>query len=512
MQRESRVRKTLLNVRVNLLFYFLTLALSFFSRKIFLDCLGADFIGLTGTLYNLLGFLNLAELGIGSAIGYLLYKPIFDHDQQRINEIISVMGYLYRLIGLAILAAGCIMACFLPLIFPNTVFDLSLIYFAFFSFLASTLIGYFINYRQNLLGADQKNYVVTAYFQTGNILKTLIQMTLAYYTGNFYLWVAIEFVFGIIYSIILNWKIRQTYPWLEADVRQGRKLFKKYPEVMKYTRQLFVHRIAPFVQYQTTPFFIYSFVSLKIVAYYGNYSIIIDKLSLLVARMLDSVGAGVGNLVAEGNKEKIVKVFWELMAVRYLICCVFLFCVYHLISPFVILWLGAEYLLEDSILAIIMCNIYILVTRGAVDAFLFAQGLFYDVWASIGESSLTVCMSIVGGYFYGLHGVLLAPVISMFVNAGLWKPYFLFSRGFHLPLWLYWQNNLKFVVLMAVTIYLSSRLTVYVDIDPAESFLTWVLYAIVICSIHVPVAMAAFYLSSHGMRMFVARFVHRFHA
>ena len=115
---ESRVKKTLLNARVNLIFYFLTLALSFFSRKIFLDTLGADFVGLTGTLQNLLGFLNLAELGVGSAIGYLLYKPLYDHDQNKINEIISVMGYLYRWIGLIILAAGILLSFFLPLIFP----------------------------------------------------------------------------------------------------------------------------------------------------------------------------------------------------------------------------------------------------------------------------------------------------------------------------------------------------------------------------------------------------------
>ena len=138
---ESRVKKTLLNARVNLVFYFLTLALSFFSRKIF--------------------------LGIGSAIGYVLYKPLFERNQEKINEIISVMGYLYRCIGIMILSAGCVLACFLPLIFPDstTGFDISLIYFAYFSFLVSSLIGYFINYRQNLLGADQRNYVVTAYFQ-----------------------------------------------------------------------------------------------------------------------------------------------------------------------------------------------------------------------------------------------------------------------------------------------------------------------------------------------------------
>lgn len=87
---DSRVKKSLLNARVNLIFYFLVLILSFFSRKIFLDTLGAEFIGFTSTLQNLLGFLNLAELGIATAIGYILYKPLFEHDEFKINEIVSV--------------------------------------------------------------------------------------------------------------------------------------------------------------------------------------------------------------------------------------------------------------------------------------------------------------------------------------------------------------------------------------------------------------------------------------
>ena len=148
MSQESRVRKSLLNARVNLIFYFLTLALSFFSRKIFLDTLGADFVGLTSTLQNLLGFLNLAELGISTAIGYVLYKPLFEQNKLKINEIISVFGYLYHWIGKIMLLAGGILACFLSLIFSNTGFDLTLIFFVYFSFLISTLIGYLMNYKQ----------------------------------------------------------------------------------------------------------------------------------------------------------------------------------------------------------------------------------------------------------------------------------------------------------------------------------------------------------------------------
>lgn len=103
---ESRLHKSYLNARVNVFFYLVTLFISFFSRKIFLEKLGADFVGLTSTMQNLLGFLNLAELGIGASIGYVLYKPIFDGNRDRIKEIVSVLAYLYRNVGLLILGAG----------------------------------------------------------------------------------------------------------------------------------------------------------------------------------------------------------------------------------------------------------------------------------------------------------------------------------------------------------------------------------------------------------------------
>ena len=99
MAKESRVTKSLLNARMNLICYFISLIAAFFTRKILLDYLGTEFIGFTGTLGSLLGFLNLTELGVGVAIGYVLYKPIFDDNKTKIEEVISVFGYLYRIIG-----------------------------------------------------------------------------------------------------------------------------------------------------------------------------------------------------------------------------------------------------------------------------------------------------------------------------------------------------------------------------------------------------------------------------
>lgn len=506
MQQESRVKKSLLNARVNLIFYFLTLILSFFSRKIFLDCLGVDFVGLTTTLQNLLGFLNLAELGIGSAIGYVLYKPLFEHDQQKINEIISVFGYLYRWIGLIILGAGLILGGFLPLIFPSTSFEMGIIYFAYLSFLASSLIGYFANYKQTLLGADQKNYVVTAYFQTANIVKTLIQMASAYYTGSYYLWVIIELTFGIIYSIILNWKIRQVYPWLKSEVRQGKQLFKKYPEVMRYTKQLFVQKISSIVQWQTTPFLIYAFVDLRTVAFYGNYTIITDKLSQFVNTFLESTGASIGNLIAENSTAKIKNVFWELLSLRYLIGGIISFAIYALIGPFITIWLGGEYLLDHIVLILISINIFISYTRGGVMQFLYGYGMFYDVWAPIAEIVINLTTSIVCGSLWGLKGILLGGIASQILIVGIWKPCFLFSKGFKERVWKYWLNWIKLMAAVIVPWLLLSHFKKLIPIVPDESFPHWILYAIILVTAYSICCFVLLYIASPGFRRILKRF------
>lgn len=509
---ESRVKKTLLNARVNLIFYLLTLALSFFSRKIFLDCLGANFVGLVGTMQDLLGFLNLAELGIGSAIGYVLYKPLFNNDRSQINEIVSVMGFLYRWIGIIILVGGIVLSLFLPLIFPdnNTGFGMLLVYLTFYAFLCSALIGYFINYRQNLLGADQKNYVVTGYYQTVNIVKILIQMWVAYYTGNLYLWVVIEFGFGIIYSFILNWKINQTYPWLKTEIPRGRELLKTYNIVIVKTKQLFIQKISYFVQYQTVPFLTYAFVNLQTVAFYGNYTIITFKLSQFVNAFLESSGASIGNLIAEGNNSKIVNLFWELICMRYLIGGTFSYGVFMLIEPFISIWLGSEYILPQTILYLVVLNVFIGYTRGGVMQFLFGYGMFQDVWAPVSEIVINLSVAIACGSLWGLEGVLLGGIVSQILIVCVWKPIFLFRKGFKLPVWQYWTRiSIILVEVLAPALMVSLIIIPKVPIDPGANYLQWIAFALIVTLSYAVIALGLLYATIPQMRTFVGRFIHR---
>ena len=505
---ESRVKKSLLNAKVNLIFYVLTLFLSFFSRKIFLDCLGADFVGLTGTLMNLLGFLNLAELGIGAAIGYVLYKPLFEKDRERICEIISVFAYLYRWIGYIILGLGCLLACFLPLIFPATGISMGVIYAAYFSFLASSLIGYFVNYKQTLLGADQKNYVVVTCFQGVSLLKTVIQMLLAWYTRNYYLWVSIELLFGVIHALILNRQISRTYPWLVLNVSNGRRLMQNYPEIAKYIKQVFVHKIGWVVQWQSAPVLVYSFVNLSTVAMYGNYSIVLDKVAMLLNSVFESTNAGVGNLIAEGNKEKTRSVFWEVLLFRLWICGVVAFCVYFLIDSFIVLWVGEKYLLGRVCVIVILFNSCVSLIRGCVGQFIFGAGLFHDIWAAVAEASLNIVAAVALGSFYGLPGVLAGASVSHICISLGWKPYFLFSRYFSSSVRdFYFVCTAAVLVTSIVWMLISKIVDGIVFQYAASSFIHWAIVAAALCSCFSILSYAAFYAVFPNTRSFTKRMI-----
>ena len=497
----------MLNAKINLICYFASFITAFFTRKILLDNLGEEFIGFTGTVGSLLSFLNLAELGIGTAIGYVLYKPIADGDKFKINEVISVLGYLYRIIGLAILSLGIIGSLFLPLIFNDTTIPLGVIYFAFYAYLAASMIGYFVNYRAALLSADQRNYIVTGYFQIIGTSKVILQMVLAIYFGSFYIYLAIELIGGTINAIILNWKINQTYPWLKSEVKQGKLIFKKYPEIIKYTKQIFAHKVGGLVQGQLTPFLIYSFVSLPMVALYTNYTILTQKLEGLISGVINSTGAAIGNLIAEGDKNKILKVFRELLAIRFFVASIAASCIYTFASPFIGVWLGNEYILGNYTVALIAILSGLGITRGVLDQFCYGCGLFADVWAPYAESLIMVIFAVTGGYFWGLPGVLCGPLASIIAIIYIWKPYYLFTRGFKLSVLQYWK---LFVINISATI-IAFGTTYFIfgkfiqDNIPTNNWFGLIVSGAIYAAIITITTSIAYYIISAGFRDFLHR-------
>lgn len=505
MATDTRLQKSLLNARVGLFFYFISLLLSFFSRKIFLNFLGADFIGLSGTLQSILGFLNLAEFGIGACISFFLFKPLQANDQEKILEIMSVFGYLYRKIGTFIGIGGIFVSLFIPLIFKQTPFSIGLVYFAFYSYLGTSLMGYFINYRQLLLSADQKNYLVSVYFQTSGLVKTLIQMLLAYYYQNLYLWLSIEFVFGIVGCLVLNRKIDQEYPWLKPTIKNGKSLLKKYPDIITNTKQIFIHQIKDFLLGKSDEIMIFAFVSLKMVAYYGNYTMIVNKIGLLIGSILDGVGSGVGNLVAEGNKNNIMKVFWELMSIRYFIAGIMVFSLYHLTTPFISWWLGAEYILSPTILILLLINVFIMQTRGIVDMYNHAYGQYADTWSAWTEGIINIVITLSMATRWGIVGILLGKIASICIIVVFWKPYYLFRDGLKLPIRSYWIETIRYYVALIISFTIITLIIKLLPFHPDRGIIDLLLFAVTTIVPFILIYFILILIGAKGMRNVVER-------
>lgn len=506
--KESRVKKSLLNARMNTICYFASLVVAFFTRKVLLDNLGTEFIGLTGTLGSLLSFLNVAELGIGTAIGYVLYKPLFEDNKSKINEIISVLGYLYHCVGLFIIGAGLLLSMILPWIITNTTISLGVVYFGFYAYLGSTVLAYFVNYRMVLLSADQRNYIITGYFQLTTSVKVILQMILAIYVCSFYLYLVIEFVLSIINALILQRKIKMIYPWLHTNIKQGRLIIKNYPEIVTYIKQVFVHKIAGFAQYQLMPFLIYAYASLSMVAIYGNYTIVIQRVQSLINGIMGSTGAGIGNLISEGNKEKTFSVYKELLTFRIFIATFISGSLYMLITPFIHVWLGKEYELSPSIVNLIILQTFLVIVRDINDQFINGFGLFYDIWAPIVESVILLFSSLLLGGFYGIKGVLWGPIISVICIVYIWKPYFLFSKGFNYSVFRFIKIFVTNIIISTISFWGTiciCHVILKLNLLLNDNWLIWIKLAILYCTILGLIEFVMFFTLSLEFRHFINR-------
>lgn len=455
MLNESRTANSIRNVKIAIIFYFFSLILQFFSRKFFLDYLGSEVLGLNTTAQNLLGFLNLAELGIGNAVAYNLYKPLYNKDYNAINAIVSIQGWLYRRIAYIVLIGACILMFFFPIVFSKAKVPMWYAYGAFIVLLIGSLLGYFFNYKQIVLSADQKQYKITLSVEGVKLIKVFCQILAIRFLNNQYLWwLGIEVLMALITTCVLNLTIKQEYPWLKPRIVDGGKIKYLYPEVIVKTKQIFFHKIGSFALSQTSSLIIYAYTSLTLVAIYGNYMLIISGVTLLSNSLLNGISAGVGNLVAEGNRQHIKSIFWEITVLRMWIASIICFGIYMLGDSFITLWVGENYIMSHSAFMILIMICFINLTR-TNDTFLSAYGLFQDIWSPIIEVILNLGLSILLGYYYSITGILAGVLISLLLVICTWKPYFLYKYGFKESILEYIILYFKYIIGLLASIVIS---------------------------------------------------------
>ena len=102
MQQETRVRNASRNVVFGMFLKGYQILLPFIMRTAIMYYMGDGYLGLNSLFGSVLWVLNLAELGVGSAMVYSMYQPIIDNDKEQICALLKLYQKYYRIIGLVI--------------------------------------------------------------------------------------------------------------------------------------------------------------------------------------------------------------------------------------------------------------------------------------------------------------------------------------------------------------------------------------------------------------------------
>lgn len=484
----SRVALTIKNAWIALVFQLIYVIIQFFSRDIFLEKLGDSFIGIVDTLKSILQFLNLSELGIGAAVGFALYKPIFENNRERIDEIVGYLGFLYKRIGFFVLTSGIVLMLFFPLIFKQTDIGLPIILFLFVALLVSNLLSYFFAYYMFLLEADQKAFINVTINQSVFVLRLALQCLVLIYFKDIILWILLELITPFIYIFILRKQIRKVYPWLSFNLKVTKEIRDNNKDLLIKIKQLSFHKLGSFVSNSTDNIVIFSFVNPAMVAFVGNYQMVMNNINLLVGKLFEGTNASVGNLVAENDLKNMLKVFWEFMALRFLIAGCSSILLYIGFDSLISLWLGDRYILSQTVLLALIVIFFMLQVRQPVDSFKQAYGLYDDIWSPVVQSVINLILSIVFVLKYGVLGVFLGTMISQFIIVMLWRPYYVFKYGFKINHWLYWKGFCLHLVYFGLTYVLYKLITQYFNKGKStnlfELFLELLMFGILFFSIY----------------------------
>ena len=154
---QSRVKNSAKNTFFAALNMLVQLILKFAVRIVFVRFLSVEYLGLNTLFSNILQVLSLAELGVGSAIVYSMYKPVADGDTEKIKSLIGIYKKFYWIIGGVITVVGLAIIPLLPYLMSGGTtleVNLNLVYVI---YLFNTSVGYFFAHRRALIFANQRN-------------------------------------------------------------------------------------------------------------------------------------------------------------------------------------------------------------------------------------------------------------------------------------------------------------------------------------------------------------------
>ena len=456
MKQRSRTENSIINSAMSIVTQVLTVVLNFAVKTVFIKMLNDEYLGVNGLFTNIITMLSLADLGIGIAIPYSLYKPLAKKDEHKINVLMNFYKKVYTIIGIAVLLIGLSLTPFLGLIIkdiPKNVPHLSLIYILFVIHSASS---YFFVYKKFLIDSDQKGYITSRIIFTFSTLLSIIQIILLVTTKNYILFLLSSIILVIIQNIYISSKANKLYPFIKNKTDE--KLEKEDMEgIKKNVSSLFIYKVGTVIMNGTDNIIISKFIGLIIVGFYSNYVLIINSITTVLNQIFNAITSSIGNLVVTTNKKRSKEVYDNLNFANFWLYALFGVCIIVLINPFINIWIGKKYVMGFSIVFLLVLNFYVLGMQSVTNSFRNAYGLFWIAkYRPIIMVIINIVISVVLVQFIGIEGVLIGTLVSRLLTTAWLDPYIVHKYGFEISPKSYYVDYLKYLVIFtAISIILN---------------------------------------------------------
>ncbi len=448
--KKTRTEYSLLNMVTGVGGYVVNTILGFVCRMVFARCLSESYLGMSSLISNLLGMLSLAELGIGSAIVYALYKPLKENDEKKIASLMRVYRNAYYIIGIVVAVVGIALIPFLKYIVGDTSAIKESIYFIYGIYLFNTVSSYFFSFKSSLLTASQRNFAVigTSYLITS--LQSVIQIVLLLVVDSYLPYLIVQTIGTQLFNIIISIITNRVFPCIKQkkvaplQPNEKKRLFK---DVKRVT----VYKLSGVLVNSTDNLVITYFSGLGITGLASNYSLLSSTLNTLISQLFGSLTASVGNYNVEKDEESQYSFFKSLNLSNFWLYSWGAIGIAFVSSDLVRLIFGENYIMEFKIPLIIALNFYMFGMQNAILTFKNTRGLFkYGQYLLLLTAAINIVGDIVLGKYLGVFGIYLATLIARAVTNAWYEPYAIMKYAFHKSPMIYFGKYLLFAVLLFV--------------------------------------------------------------
>ena len=449
MNQRSRTANVSINMIAGLICQFISLLVNFVSRTAFIRTLGADYLGVNGLFTNVLMILSFAELGIGNAIVFSMYKPLATRDNEKLASLMQLYKKAYRMIGCVIAVVGLLITPFLNYVIKEAPDISENIFLLYLLFLLNTVSSYFFVYKKSIIIADQKNYIVLFLTEGVHIAQIAAQIVFLYLTHNFVIYLIIQVICTVAGNVIASVIANRLYPFLKDKVlplskEESRKIFKN-------VRALAAYKFGSVILNGTDNILISAMVGITEVGLASNYIMVINAATAFLGKITDAFTASVGNLNAEGQIQKQYDVFQKMFFISAWIYGYASVGLIMTFNPFIEAWIGREYQLGMLVVGAIVAEFFVKGLHNVAYTYRTTLGYFVQgKYSAFIAAAINIVLSILLCKWIGLAGIFIATPISRILSIGIVDPILIYRNGFHKNPILYYLNYVKCLLIIVI--------------------------------------------------------------